>query len=47
MSDWEAIKSHNFSNSNFKRSGGKNMVCRYNSDFKMDTIVSCNEILDK
>ncbi|KAM3135987.1 hypothetical protein pb186bvf_011977 [Paramecium bursaria] len=47
MSDWEAIRSHNFSNSNCKRSGGKNMVCRYNSDFKMDTIVSCNEILDK
>ena len=46
MNDWEAIRSQNFSNSNCRRQGGKNMVCRFNSELNMDTIVSCNYFLD-
>ncbi|KAM3135989.1 hypothetical protein pb186bvf_011979 [Paramecium bursaria] len=43
--DWNAIKSNNFSNSNCQGFSGTQMLCRYNSLYKMNTIISCHIVL--
>ncbi|KAM3135990.1 hypothetical protein pb186bvf_011980 [Paramecium bursaria] len=45
--DWDAIKQNNLKNSNCHQSGAQDMLCRFNTLYQMDTIISCNPVLNK